>query len=138
MDYLPRDFDKTLALIRKLRAEVAETPIVGEYPNPAARLMASEQLHLRGLARLIGPVRVQNDILSEFSASSELARELTEMVNEDSQNPVAPILRDTQTHIRGCAAILANAKAASRSLGDATSYGDLFTEPTDPRAVEHV
>lgn len=133
MDHLDADFKETLKLIQKLRKVVSEEPLVdnasGTYPNPAARLMASEQLHLRGLARLIGPSHVDREIGTEFNASSALARDLTLMVAEDSESPVAPILRDTQTHIRGCAAILANAKSAPPPDSKDKEFEDLFLEP---------
>lgn len=146
---LQQDFDDTLALIKKLRADVREQPILdngqgGIMTNPAYVLLANMEIHLRGLARLIGPLNVERQMAEEFQESSELARELMQVVTEapivDGQrhartrNPHALILTYTQTHIRGCAAILAIAKSVVVGPGGDAVFHKLFTEPSGNRS----
>lgn len=135
MSHLDDDFAATLELVQELRETVVSAPLIDDFVNPAARLLANEQLHLRGLARLIGPTNVIPEISGEFKAASKLGRDLTKTVALDSQSGVIPILRDTQTHVRGCAAILSNAKSAPVDSGD-EDYGKLFEEPKPATAME--
>lgn len=136
MGHLDEDYAVTLELVRKLRKVIKAQPIIDTNLNPSCKLLNSEQLHLRGLARLIGPLVVAADIGREFRDASALGRELTQTVAEDPNSPVTSLLRDTQTHIRGCAQILANANAAVPPENDEKGYGSLFKEPKeDPRVV---
>lgn len=137
------DFDDTLKLVRKLRAQVREEPVVvgrqgTHVTHPAYKILADQEKHLRGLSRLIGPARVAIDIEQEFKDASAWVKELMILVMEDptiegqrdeTKNPLATIMGNAQTHIRGCAAILETAKAVIKTSGD-DSYDRLFNEPS--------
>lgn len=143
------DFDSTLKLVRKLRKNVSEDPILptpkgdGVQTNPAYVLMKDQELHLRGLARIIGPKEVERDIAKEFRASQSLVRQLMENVLDapvaagqrhvQTRNPLAVILGCEQTHVRGCAALLQAAKAVIPVEGNA-AYDNLFNEPSPANA----
>ena len=57
-DALLDDWRATIALVKRLRAEVEREPIVatakgGGRMNPAAIVLREQQTHMRGLARLL-------------------------------------------------------------------------------------
>lgn len=146
---LETDFAQTLELIRRLRPQISKDPIVPDHQgepqtHPAYKLLADQEKHLRGLARLIGPAKVEPQMASEFRAATKLVRKLMEMVIEEptvvgrhavfTKNPVATIMGQEQTHVRGCAAILQNSKSTV-APEDGEGYDDLFKEPTQLRAV---
>lgn len=137
------DFDDTLKLIRKLRKQVrAEPVVIGRQgtpgTHPAYKILADQEKHLRGLSRLIGPALVAGDIEQEFRDAASWVKELIQLVMEDptiegqkdeTKNPLATIMGNAQTHIRGCAAILETAKAVIKPSGD-DAYDKLFNEPS--------
>lgn len=138
--HLEEDFTLTLALVRKLRLIVVAEPIVygklhptaktmTDIPNPASKLLANAELHLRGLARLLGPASKEKDMGREFRDAAKLGNQLVAIVTEDVQSQAIAILRSTQTHVRGCAQILAIARATVPPEGDEEGYGELFREP---------
>ena len=135
---LQDDFNSTLKRVGKLRRAVRAEPLndtpKGTWPNPVARFLANEQLHLRGLARSIGTNKVAKQIAKDMqSAESWVREELDPRMDEDPLDPVGPILRDTQTHIRGCAAIIANARASEAQSPESVDeqFDNLFGEPED-------
>lgn len=141
---LREDFKATLKLVRKLRKLVREDPLVpGHQPgsvqfNPAASLLGLQEIHLRGLAGLIGALEVEQDLMEEFRQASEMARELVPHLEEAPltqgeknslvRNPYGVLLGYAQTHVRGCAALLQKAKS-SVSHTTHTGFDDLFSEP---------
>lgn len=140
---LDGDFDATLEFVKTLRRMVREDPIVpnsngGIQTNPAYVLLKDQELHLRGLARIMGPANVEQEIMKEFKASRLLVTELMEKVVDapiadgerhvQTRNPIAVILGCEQTHMRGCAALLQSAKAVV-SVDGADEFEALFDEP---------
>jgi hypothetical protein len=142
---LREDFKATVKLVRKLRKIVREDPLVpGKQPdsvqfNPAASLLGLQEIHLRGLAGLIGALEVEKELMEEFRQASEMARELMPLLedapltegekNSLVRNPYGVLLGYAQTHVRGCAALLQKAKS-SVSTTKQTGFDDLFAEPT--------
>ena len=64
---LDGDFATTLAFVQRLRQMIREDPIIptakgGAQTNPAYVLLKDQELHLRGLARIIGPAHVEQEI----------------------------------------------------------------------------
>lgn len=140
---LDSDFEATLEFVKRLRRMVREDPILptakgGVQTNPAYVLLKDQELHLRGLARIIGPASVEQEIMAEFKASLELVRELMVGVvdapvaegerHAQTRNPLAVILSCEQTHLRGCSALLTSAKSIVPVDGD-DSFNSLFDEP---------
>jgi len=143
---LKEDFKATLKLVRKLRKIVMDDPLVpGKQPgsvqfNPAASLLGLQEIHLRGLAGLIGALEVEQDLMAEFRAAAEMAREMVPHLesapltegekNSLVRNPYGVLLGYAQTHVRGCAALLQKAKSSVSHTAH-TGFDDLFTEPED-------
>lgn len=141
---LLEDFKATLKLVRKLRVLVREDPIVpGKQPesmqfNPAASLLGLQEIHLRGLAGLIGPLQVERDLMEEFRQASEMAREMVPHLesaplmegekNSLVRNPYGVILGYAQTHVRGCAALLQRANSTVGHQAP-SAFDKLFEEP---------
>ena len=141
---LQEDFDTTLSLVKKLRKVVMTDPLVpGKQPgsvqfNPAASLLGLQEIHLRGLAGLIGPLNVEREIMDEFTEAADMARELMPLLedaplvegerNSQVRNPYGVLLGYAQTHVRGCAALLQKAKSNVRT-GPGGAFEDLFIEP---------
>lgn len=145
---LTDDFDATLKLVRKLRKSVREMPLMedakgGVQTNPSYVLLKDQELHLRGLARIIGPQQVEPHIQREFKESRALVNELMEQVLDapiasgqrhvQTRNPIAVIMGCEQTHFRGCAALLQVAKAVVPVDGD-SDFESLFDEPASASA----
>lgn len=143
---LKEDFETTLSLVRTLRQTVLDNPLVpGKQPgsvqfNPAASLLGLQEIHLRGLAQLIGPLEVEQDIMEEFRQAASMARDLMPLLEENPltsgesntmvRNPYGVLLGYAQTHVRGCAALLNKAKA-NVNTGPGTSFDNLFLEPSE-------
>jgi hypothetical protein len=141
---LRKDFDDTLKLVRKLRKLVMEDPLVpGKQPgsvqfNPAASLLGLQEIHLRGLAGLIGALELEVDIMEEFRQAAEMARQMVPFLEDAPltegekgtlvRNPYGVLLGYAQTHVRGCAALLQKAKS-SVSGNAPTGFDELFAEP---------
>lgn len=140
---LQSDFDSTLDLVRRLRRNVRKDPLVptpkgGVQTNPAYVLLKDQELHLRGLARLLGPAHVEQEIQGEFKSALSHVRALMEEVENaplaegqrhaQTRNPIAVIMTCEQTHVRGCAALLQAAKASIPVGGD-NEFEALFDEP---------
>ena len=121
---LEDDFEASLAFVRKLRQMVIEDPLVpnkngGIQTNPAYLLLKDQELHLRGLARIIGPANVEQEIMTEFKSSRDMVNDLMAAVVDapiaegerhlQTRNPIAAILSCEQTHMRGCSALLQSA-----------------------------
>lgn len=140
---LEDDFAKTLDLVRKARANVRSEPLTennkgGIQANPHYILLKDQELHLRGLANLLGPKNVEPDIQREFKESREFVLELMEAVLDapiadgqrhvQTRNPLAVIMTGAQTHVRGCARLLQTANAVVPVDGD-NEFESLFDEP---------
>lgn len=140
---LEEDFECTLSLVRKLRKNVRRDPILptekgGAQTNPAYVLLKDQELHLRGLARIMGPHNVEDAIRGEFRSSLSFVRVLMDGVldapvaegqrHAQTRNPLAVILSCEQTHVRGCSALLITAGSVVPPESEG-AYGSLFTEP---------
>ena len=146
---LKDDFKATLKFVRKLRQTVLDDPLVpslkgGVQTNPAYVTLSTQEVHLRGLAQLIGPLEVEKDLMEEFRQASEMAREFMPLVEGAPvvdgerhlrvRNPYAVLLTYAQTHVRGCAALLQKAAAHVNTVAG-TNFDELFREPEVPEVV---
>lgn len=139
---LQGNFDATLKLVRQLRKSVKEEPIFetekGIKTNPAYVLLSTQEIHLRGLAMQIGPLKVEKQLLQEFKDSMELVELMMPQIinaptvagerNERVRNPYGVILGYAQTHLRGCNALLEKARTNMEQGGD-KEFEKLFKEP---------
>lgn len=139
---LQSNFDATLKLVQQLRKSVKEEPTIetekGIKTNPAYVLLSTQEIHLRGLAMQIGPLKVEKQLLQEFKDSMELVDQMMPEVisaptvagerHERVRNPYGVILGYAQTHLRGCNALLEKARTNMEQGGDKEFEG-LFKEP---------
>lgn len=141
------NFDLTLQLVRKLRQSVRDEPIYEEEAkggesvlktNPNYVLLSQQEIHIRGLAQQIGPLKVEKDLLQEYADSMELVNDMMPKImgapsvagerHARVRNPYAVILSYAQTHLRGCNALLEKARTNMEQGGD-KEFEKLFKEP---------
>ena len=124
---LVRDFDETYARVLARRQEFKDEPWVpGQSstmkPNPAIDSVIGDGIHLRGLAALLGPKLVEEQLKKEQKASEKLARWMAAEIEREGAtvrgakgsyipNPMALPLRQTQAHLRGVMKLLRAANA---------------------------
>lgn len=140
------NFDLTLQLVRALRKSVKDEPVFEEEvkgemitkTNPAYVLLSQQEIHIRGLAQQIGPLKVEKDLLKEYTASMDLVNDMMPLIMDAPtvagerharvRNPYAVILSYAQTHLRGCNALLEKART-NMEIGGDKEFERLFTEP---------
>lgn len=136
---MEENFAATLVLVQKLRRDVTETPVFEDGKiNQNYTLLKTQEEHLRSLAAQIGPLVVEKELVDEFKEARDTVSTLMPLVldaplvvgerHAKVRNPYANILIGSQSHFRGCYALLQKARTLIPEGGDVT-FDDLFREP---------